>query len=125
MSINIDSYGMSRTYNDGHLIHGIDYNADYDGDKLNFIMHDNSGKIVYMKMNNDEIMDLLNKDSNKQSLHNRIKNDFTKTRTKKKTNKKTRSKSLSKNKSKSKSRSKRKSYKKSKSLTKSIDKTVY
>ena len=123
MSLNIDSYGMSRTYNDGHLIHGIDYNADYDGDKLNFIMHDNSGKIVYMKMNNDEIMDLLNKDTNKQSLHNRIKNDFTKTRRKSKSNSKSKSKSRSK--SKSKSKTKRRSYRKSKSLTKSIDKTVY
>lgn len=149
MALNIDSYGMSRTYNNGRLIQGLDYDANYDGDELNMAMQNHDGKLIYMKMNNDEIMDLFNQPTHNKSLHDRIDNDFKSSRSlsnrlsktlrsKTKSNKGTKSlrksKSKTKSKSKSKSRSKSKSKTKSKtkskvdfddSYTRSIDKTIY
>ena len=132
MALNIDSYGMSRTYNNGRLIQGLDYDANYDGDELNLAMQNHDGRLVYMKMNNDEIMDLFNQPSHNKSLHDRIDNDFKSSRsssnrfskslhskTKSKKGKKSQRKTKSKSKSKSKTKSKAKSY------TKSIDKTIY
>lgn len=132
MALNIDSYGMSRTYNNGRLIQGLDYDANYDGDELNLAMQNHDGKLIYMKMNNDEIMDLFNQPSHNKSLHDRIDNDFKSSRsssnrfskslhskTKSKKGKKSQRKTKSKSKSKSKTKSKAKSY------TKSIDKTIY
>ena len=120
MALNIDSYGMSRTYNNGRLIQGLDYDANYDGDELNLAMQNHDGKLIYMKMNNDEIMDLFNQPSHNKSLHDRIDNDFksssrslsnrfskslhskTKSKKGKKSQRKTKSKSKSKSKSKTK-----------------------
>lgn len=76
MALNIDSYGMSRTYNNGHLVNGIDYDANYNGSNLNLAMKNQNGKTLFMKMNNREIMDLFNQPTQKHSLHNRIENDF-------------------------------------------------
>ena len=127
MTLNIDSYGMSRTYDNGNLVHGIDYDANYDGDELNLAMKNNQGKIIYMKMNNDEIMDIFNQPSHNKSLHQRISNDFkSKTNSKTKSKARSKSKTRSKTRSKGKTRSKTRSNKtKSKSYTRSIDKTIY
>ena len=76
MALNIDSYGMSRTYNNGHLVNGFDYDANYNGSNLNLAMKNQNGKTLFMKMNNREIMDLFNQPTQKHSLHDRIENDF-------------------------------------------------
>ena len=134
MALNIDSYGMSRTYNNGRLIQGLDYDANYDGDELNLAMQNHDGKLIYMKMNNDEIMDLFNQPAHNKSLHDRIDNDFKSSRSlsnrfskslHSKTKSKKGKKSQRKTKSKSKSKSKSKTKSKAKSYTKSIDKTIY
>ena len=130
MALNIDSYGMSRTYNNGRLIQGLDYDANYDGDELNLAMKNHDGKLIYMKMNNDEIMDLFNQPSHNKSLHDRIDNDFKSSRTSsnrfsKSLHSKTKSNKGKKSQRKTKSKSKSKTKSKAKSYTKSIDKTIY
>ena len=76
MAVNIDSYGISRTYNNGQLINSVDYDANYDGDELNLAIQSKDGKFVYMKMDNDEIMQLFNGPMHKKPLHERIENDY-------------------------------------------------
>jgi hypothetical protein len=134
MALNIDSYGMSRTYNNGRLIQGIDYDANYNGDELNLAIQNHDGKLIYMKMNNDEIMELFNQPSHNKSLHDRINNDLQLSHSRTKSKKDNQSQRKTRSKLKSKSKSKTKSKTKSKkdfidnfddSYIKSIDKTIY
>ena len=128
MAVNIDSYGTSRTYNNGHLVHGLDYDANYDGDYLNLAMQNKNGNSIYLKMNNHELQQLFNLPSHERSLHERINNDFHSSKklyspTSKKTTKSrktTKSKKTTRSKKKTRSKSSRK-----KTYTKSIDKTFY
>jgi hypothetical protein len=148
MALNVDSYGMSRTYNNGKLIQGLDYDANYNGDELNLAIQNHDGKLVYMKMDNDEIMELFNQPTHSKSLHDRIGNDFrssrslsnrsykssrsnskskktTKSKTKPKTRKTAKSKTKPKTRKTAKSKTKSLVNNFNKSYVKSIDKTIY
>jgi len=134
MAVNIDSYGISRTYNNGQLINSVDYDANYDGDELNLAIQSKDGKFVYMKMDNDEIMQLFNGPMHKKPLHERIENDY-KTYKSHYLNNKTRKGNNIKLGNKTKRQSKRQTKIQTKSKTdtfiplnsyiKSIDKTIY
>tara|TARA_B110000879_G_scaffold201749_1_gene277216 strand:+ start:268 stop:651 length:384 start_codon:yes stop_codon:yes gene_type:complete len=127
MAVNIDSYGISKTYNNGHLISGLNYDANYNGDELNLAIQNQDGKVVYMKMDNDDIMQLFNGPIHKKPLHERIENDFKTYKSHYVTKSKTKSKPKSKPKNKTKSRmkSRMKTFTPLNSYIKSIDKTIY
>ena len=101
----MSSYGFSQTYVDGKKVSDLAYDADYNGKIANIAARDGEKK-MFMKLNNDDIMKLLNvkKISNK-SLHHRIrslKKSKSKSKTKTKTNSKTKTKTKTKTKSKTK-----------------------
>ena len=55
MAVNIDSYGMSRTYQNGNLVNNLEYDANYNGNHLNLALQKNNNDLIFMKMNNQEI----------------------------------------------------------------------
>ena len=143
MTTKVDSYGISKTYVNEKLVKGIQYDATYDGSELDLAVGDHEGNNVFINLDNDDIIEILEKFSSDESLEDRIKKDYgakrhvavikpdikekkTKKRKRKTPKSKTKSKPKSKPKSKTKSKSKTKTntYRKTKAIP-SIQKTVF
>ena len=134
MTTKVDSYGISKTYVNDRLVKGIQYDATYDGDELDLAVGDHEGNNVFINLDNDDIIEILEKFSSDKTLDERIQEDYG-NKTKyitvvepKKTRKKRKPKSKPKSKKKTpktKSNSKSiKSYRKTKAIP-SIEKTVF
>ena len=107
----MSSYGLSQTYLNGDKVSDIAYDANYDGNTANIAAR-NGRDMVFMKLNNDELLRLLNtNNTSKKGIHERLKHDFTKSKKsksrRKRVKRKTRTRKGSLTKSKSKSRIKR------------------
>ena len=73
----ISSYGLSHTYVNGDKVSDISYDAEYDGKHAN-ISAKSGNERVYMKLNNKDLMRLLNvKTDSTKSLHEKLIDDFT------------------------------------------------
>lgn len=151
MAVNIDSYGMSRTYQNGNLVNNLEYDANYDGNHLNLALQKNNNDLIFMKMNNQEIKNLFNQPTHNKPIHERIvlelkpkscpsskvntntlksrsrtkskRGTSTRTRPRSKSRKSRPSKTRTRTRTKPKTRTRSRSNKKS--YTRSIDKTFY
>jgi hypothetical protein len=143
----LQNYGQSKTIVDGNIIDDVKWNAIYDGDVLDLEAKRND-ESIYIQMDTDEIMKLLEVPANNKTIDQRLKDDLlhpirvepiiieemrvplikerkhtshSKKHKKRKSKRKSRSKSNSKSNSKSKSKSKSKSRK----ITPDYLKTIY
>ena len=147
----LQNYGQSKTIVDGNIIDDVKWNAIYDGDVLDLEAKRND-KSIYVQMNTDEIMKLLEVPANNKTIDQRLTDDLLHPirvepivieevptikerkltphpkKHKKKVSKrksKSNSKSNSKSKSKSNSKSKSKSKSKTRKITPDYLKTIY
>ena len=82
---NIDSYGLSQTYINDDLVHGLKWDANYDGNNLNVGVSENTqgNKDTYfIQLDNQDIMDLLSIPASDKSLDQRLSSLAKKTRKK-------------------------------------------
>ena len=69
----MSSYGFSQTFVDGKKISDVAYDADYNGKEANIAASD-GGKKMFMRLNNNELMRLLNtKKMSNLSLFDKVK----------------------------------------------------
>jgi len=71
----IQNYGQYNTIVDGNIIDETKWNMVYDGDVLDLEARHND-EAIYMNLNNDEIMKLLEFPSNKNTIHERLELDL-------------------------------------------------
>ena len=71
----IQNYGQSKTIVDGNIIDETKWNMVYDGDVLDLEARHND-EAIYMNLNNDEIMKLLEVPANKKTIHERLELDL-------------------------------------------------
>ena len=71
----IQNYGQYNTIVDGNIIDETKWNMVYDGDVLDLEARHND-EAVYMNLNNDEIMKLLEVPANKKTIHERLELDL-------------------------------------------------
>jgi len=76
MTTKVDSYGLSKTYINDQLVKGMHYDATYDGNKLDLAIGDDKGDQIFIKMDNDDIMNLFTKHSSSTSIADRISQDY-------------------------------------------------
>ena len=76
MTTKVDSYGLSKTYINDQLVQGLHYDATYDGNKLDLAIGDHEGDQIFIKMDNDDIMNLFTKHSSSAPLEHRISEDY-------------------------------------------------
>jgi len=126
----MSSYGLSQTYLNGEKVEDIAYDADYNGKTANIAAR-NGNDMIYMKLNNNELLSLLNaNNASKKGIHERLIHDFSKTKhskSKKKRGKrksKTRKGSLTKSKTKSRIKSRVSRTKKHRKSIPAIDREI-
>jgi hypothetical protein len=75
METNLKIIGMSRKSENGHTIDNKSFDLSYDGNyaDINTFVND---KNSYVRLNNNELIDLLNKPVSKETLENRLMSDF-------------------------------------------------
>ena len=74
-STNIDSYGLSQTFLNNDLVHGLKWDANYDGKKLNVGVAENTkgeNDAYFIELDNDDIMDILSVPASGKPLDQRI-----------------------------------------------------
>ena len=71
----IQNYGQYNTIVDGNIIDETKWNMVYDGDVLDLEARHND-EAIYMNLNNDEIMKLLEVPANKKTIHERLELDL-------------------------------------------------
>ena len=71
----IQNYGQYNTIVDGNIIDETKWNMVYDGDVLDLEERHND-EAIYMNLNNDEIMKLLEVPANKKTIHERLELDL-------------------------------------------------
>ena len=71
----IQNYGQYNTIVDGNIIDETKWNMVYDGDVLDLEARHND-EAIYMNLNNDEIMKLLEGPANKKTIHERLELDL-------------------------------------------------
>ena len=71
----IQNYGQYNTIVDGNIIDETKWNMVYDGDALDLEARHNN-EAIYMNLNNDEIMKLLEVPANKKTIHERLELDL-------------------------------------------------
>ena len=71
----IQNYGQYNTIVDGNIIDETKWNMVYDGDVLDLEARHND-EDIYMNLNNDEIMKLLEVPANKKTIHERLELDL-------------------------------------------------
>ena len=72
---NIDSYGLSQTFINNDLVHGLKWDANYDGKKLNVGVAENiQGKkdAYFIDLDNQDIMSILSLPASGKSLDQRL-----------------------------------------------------
>ena len=72
---NIDSYGLSQTFINDDLVHGLKWDANYDGKKLNLGIAENTHgekDAYFIELDNQDIMNLLSIPSSNRSLDQRL-----------------------------------------------------
>lgn len=75
MTSYLTSTGKTQFYDDGDLIQNMGWDMTYDGNNLDIGTFKN-GDEVYMQLNNQEIMDLLNRPTSRKTLEQRLLHDF-------------------------------------------------
>lgn len=71
----IQNYGQYNTIVDGNIIDETKWNMVYDGDALDLEARHND-EAIYMNLNNDEIMKLLEVPANQKTIHERLELDL-------------------------------------------------
>ena len=71
----IQNYGQYNTIVDGNIIDETKWNMVYDGDALDLEARHNN-EAIYMNLNNDEIMKLLEVPANQKTIHERLELDL-------------------------------------------------
>jgi uncharacterized protein YjbI with pentapeptide repeats len=71
----ISSYGLSQSFLNGKKISDIAYDADYDGNMANIAARDGND-VFFMKLNNEDILTLLNNKTTKKNMCERLKQDL-------------------------------------------------
>lgn len=72
---NIDSYGLSQTFINDDLVHGLKWDANYDGKKLNVGVAENTQgekDAYFIQLDNQDIMELLSIPASTKSLDKRL-----------------------------------------------------
>lgn len=72
---NIDSYGLSQTFINDDLVHGLKWDANYDGKKLNVGVAENTQgekDAYFIELDNEDIMQLLSIPASGRSLDQRL-----------------------------------------------------
>ena len=75
MSILIKSKGSLKTIANNNLIDSVDWDANYDGVNLDVIAT-NKNKQLYIKLDNDDIYELLNLKSHPESLEKNLRSSL-------------------------------------------------
>lgn len=116
MDVNILTKMSSESYVDGIKVDDSQSISHYDGSELKIISGEN-GNVKYIKLTNDDLMNLFTKPTEGKMLTERLLSDFkvtgkdkskTKTKSKKKTKSKNKKKTRGKNKKKTRGKNKRK-----------------
>jgi len=71
----IDSYGLSQTFINDDLVHGLKWDANYDGKKLNVGVAENTkgdDDAYFIQLDNQDIMDILSIPASGKSLDQRL-----------------------------------------------------
>lgn len=72
---NIDSYGLSQTFINDDLVHGLKWDANYDGNKLNVGVAENTQgekDAYFIELDNEDILELLSIPASNRSLDQRL-----------------------------------------------------
>ena len=75
-NIFLNSNTKAQSYINGELIDDLEYDMEYDGNELDLAVK-NNGNTIYKKLNNEDIMDLIDiKNNNSHSLLECLKKEF-------------------------------------------------
>ena len=75
MSSTIKASAKAQLIHNNQIINQTNINANYDGEELNFT-GSNNDNLIYVSLNNEEIMKLLAIPANPMPLEERLKKDF-------------------------------------------------